>query len=71
MPRWYIPACVAYDWIAARKDAGESTTLDVQQRNQELQEARTRLLRNQLDYRIAERNLDYVQGVLTPPERGR
>ncbi len=48
----------------ARKDAGESTTLDVQQRNQELQEARSRLLRNLLDYRIAESTLEHVQGTL-------
>lgn len=54
----------------ARKDAGESTTLEVQQRNQELQEARSRLLRNLLDYRISEANLDYVQGsLMTPDER--
>lgn len=48
----------------ARKEAGSSTTFEVQERNQELQEARSRLLRNRLDYRIAEANLRYVQGVL-------
>jgi len=48
----------------ARKEAGSSTTFEVQERNQELQEARSRLLRNRLDYRIAEGNLSLVQGVL-------
>ena len=48
----------------ARKDAGTSTSFEVTRRNQELQEARSRLLRNQLDYRIAEANLLYVQGLL-------
>jgi outer membrane protein TolC len=51
----------------ARKDAGTSTTFEVQQRNQELQEARQRLLRNELDYRIAESRLLYVQGLLEVP----
>jgi hypothetical protein len=39
----------------------------VQRRNQELQEARSRLLRNQLDYRIAESRLLHVQGLLAVP----
>ncbi len=58
------------DRESARREAGTSTTFEVQQRNQELQEARTRLLRNALDYRIAEANLLYVQGTLgVPPEQ--
>ena len=48
----------------ARKEAGTSTQFEVQERNQELQEARSRLLRNRLDYRVAEANLRYVQGTL-------
>ena len=36
----------------ARKDAGTNTTFEVQERNQELQEARSRLLRNRLGVRL-------------------
>ena len=43
---------------------GASTVFEVQRRNQELREARGRLLRNQLDYRTAESRLLYVQGLL-------
>jgi outer membrane protein TolC len=43
---------------------GASTVFEVQQRNQELREARSRNLRNQLDYRTAESELLYVQGLL-------
>jgi outer membrane protein TolC len=43
---------------------GTLTFFDVQQRNQELQEARSRLLRNQLDFRIAEAVLQHSQGRL-------
>ena len=43
---------------------GALTFFDVQQRNQELQEARSRLLRNQLDFRIAEAVLQHSQGLL-------
>jgi outer membrane protein len=55
---------------------GASTAFEVQRRNQELQEARSRLLRNQLDYRIAESRLLHVQGLLavpgeTPEDSGR
>lgn len=50
----------------ARRDLGASTSFEVQQRNQELKEARQRLLRNQLDYRIAEAQLLSVQGILDP-----
>ena len=53
----------------ARKEAGTSTSFEVQQRNQELQEARSRLLRNRLDYRIAQFNLRFVQGLLEADAR--
>jgi len=43
---------------------GASTAFEVQSRNQELRQARSRLLRNQLDYRTAESRLLYVQGLL-------
>jgi len=43
---------------------GASTAFEVQRRNQELREARSRLLRNQLDYRTAESRLLHVQGLL-------
>lgn len=46
---------------------GSTTTFEVQRRNQELREARSRLLRNLLDYRIALKNLDYATGVLRAP----
>lgn len=44
---------------------GASTAFEVQRRNQELREAKSRQLRNQLDYRTAESRLLYVQGLLT------
>ncbi|MCB9878563.1 MAG: TolC family protein [Planctomycetes bacterium] len=43
---------------------GASTAFEVQRRNQELREARSRLLRNQIDYRVAESRLLYAQGLL-------
>ncbi|MBM4063380.1 MAG: TolC family protein, partial [Planctomycetes bacterium] len=46
---------------------GASTAFEVQRRNQDLREARTRLLRNQLDYRVAESRLLYAQGSLEAP----
>ncbi len=50
---------------ARRKErVGELTMFDVQERNQQLVEARSRLLRNQLDYRIAQVVLLHVQGTL-------
>lgn len=48
---------------------GLSTAFEVQRRNQALQEARVRHLRNQLDYRVAESRLLHVQGVLEVPAR--
>ncbi len=47
---------------------GNSTAFEVQSRNQELLEARSRLLRNQLDYRIGRSRLLHVQGLLDDPE---
>jgi outer membrane protein len=47
-----------------KQRVGSSTAFEVQRRNQELREARSRLLRNQLDYRTAESRLLYVQGLL-------
>jgi len=47
-----------------KQRVGASTAFEVQRRNQELREARGRLLRNQLDHRIAESRLLYVQGLL-------
>ncbi|MEC7584522.1 MAG: TolC family protein [Planctomycetota bacterium] len=47
---------------------GSSTAFEVQERNQELREARSRHLRNQLDYRVSESQLLYVQGLLRVPE---
>lgn len=47
---------------------GSSTAFEVQRRNQALREARSRHLRNQLEYRIAESRLLYVQGRLSVPQ---
>lgn len=46
---------------------GASTAFEVQRRNQELREARSRHLRNQLDYRVAESRLLHAQGLLSVP----
>lgn len=46
---------------------GASTAFEVQRRNQDLREARSRLLRNQLDYRVAESRLLHAQGLLEVP----
>ena len=46
---------------------GRGTIFEVQQRNQELLDARQRLLRNMLDYRIGESSLLHAQGLLTVP----
>jgi outer membrane protein len=45
---------------------GSSTAFEVQRRNQDLLEAKSRLLRNQLDFRSAQSRLLHVQGVLRP-----
>lgn len=47
---------------------GASTAFEVQRRNQELQQAQSRLLRNQLDYRLAESRLLHAQGLLQAPK---
>jgi hypothetical protein len=41
-----------------------STAFEVQRRNQELAAAKSRLLRNQLDYQTAQSRLLHVQGLL-------
>lgn len=46
---------------------GATTAFEVQRRNQDLREARSRNLRNQLDYRIAESRLLHAQGILEVP----
>ncbi|MCA8953917.1 MAG: TolC family protein [Planctomycetes bacterium] len=46
---------------------GASTAFEVQRRNQDLSEARSRHLRNLLDYRVAESRLLFVQGILESP----
>jgi outer membrane protein TolC len=53
-----------------RLRVGRGTIFEVQQRNQELLDARQRLLRNQLNYRISESRLLYVQGLLQVPGLG-
>ncbi|MHC5064017.1 MAG: TolC family protein [Planctomycetota bacterium] len=53
-----------------RLKVGRTTIFEVQQRNQELREARSQLLRNQLDYQIAEDTFLHAQGVLEVPEGG-
>ena len=52
-----------------KQRVGASTAFEVQRRNQELREARSRLLRNQLDYRTAESRLLYAQGLLEAEPR--
>ena len=54
-----------------KQRVGTSTAFEVQRRNQELQEARSRLLRNLLDYRIAEAALMHSQGLLEAPQERR
>jgi outer membrane protein TolC len=51
----------------AKLRVGSSTAFEVQRRNQELREARSRHLRNQLEDRIAESRLLYAQGILEVP----
>ena len=47
---------------------GASTAFEVQRRIQELSEAQSRRLRNQLDYRVAQSRLLHAQGLLQVPE---
>ena len=58
------------DTAQHKQRVGTLTPFDVQQRNQELQEARSRLHRNQVDFRIAEGELEHVQGKLDYPRSG-
>ncbi len=53
-----------------RLKVGRTTIFEVQQRNQELREVRSQLLRNQLDYQIAGDTFRYAQGILEVPESG-
>ncbi len=46
---------------------GRGTVFEVQERNQDLLDARQRLLRNQLDHHIAQANLLFAQGKLRGP----
>ncbi|MEZ5965431.1 MAG: TolC family protein [Planctomycetota bacterium] len=56
------------DTAQKRFRAGELTPFDVRLRNQSLLDARTRLLRNLVDHRIAQAQLLYTQGLLGVPE---
>lgn len=56
------------DTAQKRFRAGELTPFDVRLRNQSLLDARSRLLRNLVDHRIAQAQLLYVQGRLGVPE---
>ena len=47
---------------------GSSTAFEVQRRNQDLRTARSRHLRNQLDYRAAQSRLQHAQGLLSVPQ---
>lgn len=57
-------ATVNLDTERVKLQVGSSTAFEVQRRNQDLLEARTRLLRNQLDFRAAESALLHAQGLL-------
>jgi outer membrane protein TolC len=48
-------------------NVGRGTIFEVQERNQDLLDARQRLLRNLLDYRVAEAQLQHALGVLEAP----
>jgi len=52
-----------------KQRVGASTAFEVQRRNQELRQARSRLLRNQLDYRTAQSQLLHAQGALEASPR--
>jgi outer membrane protein TolC len=57
-------AAVNLDTERRKLQVGASTAFEVQRRNQDLLEARTRLLRNQLDFRTAQSRLLHAQGLL-------
>ena len=56
------------DTAQQRSRAGELTPFDVRLRNQSLLDARSRLLRNLVDHRVAEAQLLFAQGILGVPE---
>lgn len=56
------------DTAQKRFRAGELTPFDVRLRNQSLLDARTRLLRNLVDHRIAQAQLLHAQGALGVPD---
>lgn len=56
------------DTAQQRSRAGELTPFDVRLRNQSLLDARSRLLRNLVDHRVAEAQLLFAQGILGAPE---
>ena len=61
-------ARITLDTEQRKLGVGTSTLFQVQTRNQEFLEARSRLLRNQLDYRISQARLRHVQGILLGPD---
>jgi outer membrane protein TolC len=64
-------AATDLDTAQHKQRVGTLTPFDVQQRNQELQNSRSRLHRNHVDFRISEAVFDHVQGKLrAPPKSG-
>jgi outer membrane protein TolC len=57
-------ATVNLETEQVKLQVGSSTAFEVQRRNQDLLEAKVRLLRNQLDFRAAESRLLHAQGLL-------
>ena len=55
------------DTAQHKQQVGTLTPFDVQQRNQELQAARSRLRRNEVNFRVAEAVYRHVQGKLSVP----
>ncbi len=62
-------AATDLDTAQHKQRVGTLTPFDVQQRNQELQNSRSRLHRNHVDFRISEAVLDHVQGKLRAPPK--
>lgn len=58
-------ATVNLETEQAKLRVGSSTAFEVQRRNRDLLEAKSRLLRNQLDFRAAQSRLLHAQGLLT------
>lgn len=58
-------ATVNLETEQVKLNVGSSTAFEVQRRNQDLLEAKSRHLRNQLDFRTAESRLLHAQGILT------